>query len=111
MPTTASDLYERYQWNIKQVTDNGESWKLPNGTGKSVDGQDIVIGVIDTGIDYTHPDLKGNYVYGKSFVPNDQDPHDELGHGTHVAGAIAANVRVKGIGPYLKIASYRVFDE
>lgn len=103
------DLYESHQWDIKQVTNNGASWNLPGGTGKSADGKDIVVGVIDTGIDYNHPDLKANYAYGKSFVPGYEDAMDENGHGTHVAGAIAANGRVMGVGPDLKVAAYRVF--
>ncbi|WP_254660860.1 S8 family peptidase [Bacillus sp. FJAT-27225] len=104
-----ADLYKSRQWDIQQVTNNGASWNLPGGTGKSVDGKDIVVGVIDTGIDYNHPDLKENYAFGKSFVPGYEDAMDENGHGTHVAGAIAANGRVMGIGPDLKVAAYRVF--
>jgi len=103
------DLYEQHQWDIKQVTNNGESWNLPGGTGKPVSGEEIVVAVIDTGIDYTHPDLKANYAYGKSFVPGYSDPKDENGHGTHVAGSIAAKGRTMGVGPDLKVASYRVF--
>ncbi|OOE12445.1 S8 family peptidase [Fictibacillus arsenicus] len=104
-----ADLYNSLQWDIKQVTQDGESWTLPGGTGKSVDGKDIVVGVIDTGIDYTHPDLKDNYAYGKSFVPGYPDAMDENSHGTHVAGSIAAKGRTMGIGPDLKVAAYRVF--
>lgn len=103
------DLYESLQWDIKQVTNNGESWKLAGGTGKSATGEDIVVAVIDTGIDYNHPDLKANYAYGKSFVPGHPDPMDENNHGTHVAGSIAAKGRTMGIGPDLKVAAYRVF--
>lgn len=105
----AGDLYEQLQWDIKQVTNNGESWSLPGGTGKTSTGEDIVVAVIDTGIDYTHPDLADNYAYGKSFVPNYPDPMDQNGHGTHVAGSIAAKGRTMGVGPDLKVASYRVF--
>ncbi|MBY6035974.1 S8 family serine peptidase [Fictibacillus nanhaiensis] len=104
-----ADLYNTSQWDIKQVTNNGESWNLPGGTGKSVDGNDIVVAVIDTGIDYNHPDLKDNYAYGKSFVPGYPDAMDENSHGTHVAGSIAAKGRVMGVGPDLKVAAYRVF--
>ncbi|WKA53131.1 S8 family serine peptidase [Planococcus shixiaomingii] len=104
-----ADLYNAHQWDIKQVTGNGASWELPGGTGKSVDGKDIVVAVVDTGIDYTHPDLKDNYAYGKSFVPGYPDAMDENSHGTHVAGAIAANGRTLGVGPDLKVAAYRVF--
>lgn len=104
-----ADLYESLQWDIKQVTNNGESWNLPGGTGKPVSGDDIVVAVIDTGIDYNHPDLKENYAYGKSFVPGYSDPMDENSHGTHVAGSIAAKGRTMGVGPDLKVAAYRVF--
>jgi subtilisin family serine protease len=107
--TGHADLYETYGWDIKQVTGNGAAWSLPGGTGKSVDGKDIVVAVVDTGIDYTHPDLKKNYLYGKSFVPGYSDPMDQNGHGTHVAGAIAGNGRILGVGPDLKLAAYRVF--
>lgn len=103
------DLYNTYQWDIKQVTGNEAAWDLPGGTGKSVDGKDIVVGVIDTGIDYNHPDIKANYLYGKSFVPGITDPLDQNGHGTHVAGSIAGKGRVLGVGPDLKLAAYRVF--
>ncbi|MBM7661657.1 subtilisin family serine protease [Bacillus mesophilus] len=108
-PTEANDLYNTYQWDIKQVTNNGASWNLEGGTGKSTNGEDIVVAVVDTGIDYTHPDLKDNYAYGKSFVPGIESAMDEDGHGTHVAGSIAGNGRVLGIGPELKVAAYRVF--
>ncbi|MCM3596668.1 S8 family serine peptidase [Metabacillus idriensis] len=104
-----ADLYESLQWDIKQVTGNGDSWKLPGGTGKAANGKDIVVGVIDTGIDYNHPDLKANYAYGKSFVPGYPDAMDENSHGTHVAGSIAAKGRTMGVGPDLKVAAYRVF--
>ncbi|MFD1864616.1 S8 family serine peptidase [Planococcus chinensis] len=104
-----ADLYNSLQWDIKQVTNDGASWELPGGTGKSVDGKDIVVAVVDTGIDYNHPDLKDNYAYGKSFVPGYPDAMDENSHGTHVAGAIAANGRTMGVGPDLKVAAYRVF--
>jgi len=103
------DLYNRYQWDIKQVTGNEAAWSMAGGTGLTADGRPVVIGVIDTGIDYNHPDLKKNYLYGKSFVPGISDPIDQSGHGTHVAGSIAASGRVMGVGPNLKVAAYRVF--
>ena len=53
-------------------------------------GEGIRVGIIDTGIDYTHPDLVDNYVLAYDFVNNDWDPLDDNGHGTHVAGIIAA---------------------
>ena len=104
-----ADLYNALQWDIKQVTNNGASWNLPGGTGKPTSGNDIVVAVVDTGIDYNHPDVKGNYAYGKSFVPGYSDPMDQNGHGTHVAGSIAGKGRIMGVGPDLKVAAYRVF--
>lgn len=56
----------------------------------------VVVAVIDTGVDYSHPDLKDNIwtrngVHGYDFYDNDADPMDEEGHGTHCAGTIAAS--------------------
>jgi subtilisin family serine protease len=56
-------------------------------------GQNIVVAVSDTGVDYNHEDIAANMVPGKNFVtgaPNSNDPMDDFGHGTHVAGTIAA---------------------
>jgi hypothetical protein len=48
------------------------------------------VAVIDTGVDYTHSDLSGKVFLGKNSVANNSDPFDDNGHGTHVAGLIAA---------------------
>ncbi|TCS96401.1 S8 family serine peptidase [Hazenella coriacea] len=96
-------IYDQYQWDIKQVTENGESYKISKGT------KDVVVAVIDTGIDLEHPDLKANIVDAKSFVPGEATPQDFDGHGSHVAGSIAANGQSLGIGPELGIAGLKVF--
>lgn len=76
-------------------------------------GKGITVGVIDTGVDYTHPDLRRNYAGGRDLVDNDSDPMETktLGratvHGTHVAGIIAANGKLKGVAPEAKILAYR----
>lgn len=69
-------------------------------------GEGIKVGIIDTGIDYNHPDLGGGFgegfkvAGGYDFVDNDNDPMDEHSHGTHVAGIVAANGEsVKGVAP------------
>ena len=46
--------------------------------------------MIDSGIDYNHPDLAANYAGGDDFVFGDGDPMDDHGHGTHVSATIAA---------------------
>jgi minor extracellular serine protease Vpr len=80
---------------------------------KRLTGKGVTVGVIDTGVDYTHPDLRKNYAGGHDLVDNDQDPMETraLGkatiHGTHVAGIIAANGKIKGVAPEAKIIAYR----
>ena len=61
-------------------------------------GDDVVIAVLDTGADFTHPDLQGKFVSrGKDFVNRDDDATDDHGHGTHVSG-IAAGATNNGVG-------------
>jgi minor extracellular serine protease Vpr len=76
-------------------------------------GKGITVGVIDTGIDYTHPDLRRNYAGGHDLVDQDKDPMETRSqgkatlHGTHVAGIIAANGKIQGVAPEAKIIAYR----
>lgn len=51
---------------------------------------DTIIAVVDTGVDYTHPDLAGNCIQGYNSLTGSMDPMDDNGHGTHCAGIIAA---------------------
>jgi minor extracellular serine protease Vpr len=79
------------------------------------DGSGIKVAVIDTGVDYTHPDLfgfgpNGKVVGGFDFIENDDSPLDTNGHGTEVAGIIAADGNLRGIAPQAKILAYRVSD-
>ncbi|MBI2848693.1 MAG: S8 family serine peptidase [Chloroflexi bacterium] len=71
------------------------------------------IAIIDSGVDYNHPDLKPNYKGGRDFVNNDSDPMDDNGHGTHVAGTIAARddgIGVVGVAPEAQIYALKVLD-
>lgn len=75
------------------------------------EGEGIKVAVIDTGIDYTHPELSGVYAGGYDFVNNDDDPMDDEGHGTHVAGTIAAardGYGVVGVAPKVKLYALKV---
>lgn len=94
--------------------DAPEAWAISTGSVF-----DIRVAVIDSGVDYTHPDLAGNYVGGADFVSNDGDPMDDHGHGTHVAGTIAAAMNnltgapadeegVVGVAPNARLLAYKV---
>ena len=76
-------------------------------------GEGIVVAVLDTGIDINHPDLKENIIGGRNFTPEGwsaKNYEDKNGHGTHVAGTIAANGKIKGIAPEAKILACKVLD-
>ncbi len=68
--------------------------------------------VIDSGVDYTHPDLAGKVFLGRDTYSGDDDPMDENGHGTQVAGvaaAITANaLGIAGVSPFSNILAVRV---
>ncbi|MGN1387923.1 MAG: S8 family serine peptidase [Bacillus sp. (in: firmicutes)] len=77
-------------------------------------GRGVKVGIIDTGIDYNHPDLKKTYKGGKDLIDGDDDPMETIGsplsatfHGTHVAGIIAANGQLRGVAPEANIYAYR----
>lgn len=69
--------------------------------------------VIDTGIDLTHPDLTVNGTLSKSFVPRVTSPNDDNGHGSHVAGTIAAKnntIGVTGVAAGATLVAVKVLD-
>jgi thermitase len=76
-------LYPR-QWHLPSVS-APQAWDLTTGSTQ------VIIAVIDTGVDYNHPDLAGKTVAGYNFVSRNADPMDDNGHGTHVAGIAAAS--------------------
>jgi subtilisin family serine protease len=76
-------------------------------------GRGIKIAILDTGVDYRHPDLSPNYAGGYDFVNDDDDPMDDNGHGTHVAGIIAAardGKGVLGVAPEAEYYAVKVSD-
>lgn len=78
-------LFSEYQWNLPIIETN-RGWKLSKGSN------DVIVAVVDTGVDLSHPDLKGRLLKGYNVVAPDEEPIDDVGHGTHVAGIISANV-------------------
>ncbi|MGB3512653.1 MAG: S8 family serine peptidase [Microcoleaceae cyanobacterium] len=117
------------QWGLDLV-------KAPEVWDRGFQGEGIVVAVIDSGVDYTHPELIGQMWNNSNEIPNnnidddgngyiddfqgwdffddDNDPMDEEGHGTHIAGTVAARrdgVGTTGVAPNAQIMSLRVLDE
>ncbi|MED4955131.1 S8 family peptidase [Paenibacillus macerans] len=85
-PVIPNDLlFSEYQWNLP-VTETNRGWKLSKGSN------DVIVGIVDTGVDLKHPDLQGRLLKGYNVINPDKAPTDDVGHGTHVAGIISANV-------------------
>ena len=101
-----------YQGTPDADIDAPEAWAMSTSSGTKV-------AVIDSGVDYTHPDLAANYIGGYDYIFGDNDPMDDNGHGTHVAGTIAAAMNnltgdpaaeegVVGVAPNARILAYKV---
>jgi type VII secretion-associated serine protease mycosin len=71
--------------------DAPEAWTYATGS------RDVIVAVLDTGVDLSHPEFSGRLVAGWDYANEDNDPSDDHGHGTHVAG-IAAAAGNNGIG-------------
>ncbi|WP_051476581.1 S8 family peptidase [Arthrobacter sp. Br18] len=101
-------------WGIDRV-DAAESWSTSRGTG-------VKVAVIDTGIDRSHPDLEENLAGGVNYVAGPGGPgeapdpaawNDDNGHGTHLAGTIAASdntIGVVGVAPEADLYGVKVLN-
>ncbi|MGH3386366.1 MAG: S8 family serine peptidase [Nocardioidaceae bacterium] len=93
-----------------------EAWQRTDPGGKPLTGTGTVVAILDSGVDYRHPDLGAGLgaghkvVTGHDFVNDDDDPMDDYGHGTHVAGIVAADGDVRGVAPGAQLAAYKVLD-
>ncbi|MCM3635500.1 MULTISPECIES: S8 family peptidase [Paenibacillus] len=102
----------------RKLVNNGIPWgvdkiKAPQAWTFST-GRNIKIGVIDTGIDYHHPALRGSILPGINLVESNRPPVDDNGHGTHIAGTIAAANAAHGmigVAPHALIAPVKAFDQ
>ncbi|MGH3678937.1 MAG: S8 family serine peptidase [Natronosporangium sp.] len=94
-----------------------EVWQRRDPLGVPVTGARQTVAVLDTGIDYHHPDLGGCFgpgcrvVDGYDFANGDADPADDNFHGTHVAGIIGASGGVTGVAPDVEFLAYKVLDQ
>jgi thermitase len=83
--TPNDPYYGPYQWNLPKIR-APQAWDVVTGTTQ------VVIAIVDTGVDYTHPDLASSRLWlGWDFANSDNNPMDDEGHGTHVAGIAGAN--------------------
>jgi len=100
-----ADPFRSYQWYLFKTKEQFAPFTPTAPT----------IAVIDTGVDYNHEELIGRVILGHDYVEDDNDPMDENGHGTAVAGIIAAKVNngrgIAGISPKSMIYAIRVLDE
>lgn len=102
-PTATAAAPAGQQWHLSTI-----NWSRAGTPPASTP----VVAVLDTGVQYDHPDLAGNVILGKDFVDDDMDPMDENGHGTHCAGLVAARgvYMAKGVSPNTKVLAVRVLD-
>ncbi|MCQ6558304.1 S8 family peptidase [Paenibacillus mendelii] len=100
-------LYSEYQWNLPSI-ETEKGWSVSKGSDK------VLVAVLDTGVQADHPDLAGKLNAGNNIVTPNTAPEDDVGHGTHVAGIIAAVVNngegVAGLSWYNKIMPVKVLD-
>lgn len=94
------------QWPLTKIQ-APEAWGITRGKG-------ITVAVLDTGVDFKHPDLANQVIAGPDLIDRDNDPQDLHGHGTHVAGTIAAlsnnGIDIAGVSPEAKVLAVRVLD-
>lgn len=102
-------------WGVDRIGASPET-RMATGLG---DGAGVKVAVLDTGIWHppsggsVHPDLAAAYKGGYDFVNDDPDPWDDNGHGTHVAGVIAAAdnaAGVVGVAPGVSLYALKVLD-
>jgi len=101
-------LYYQYQWNLPMI-------QTEMGWGVSRGAEDIEIAVIDTGVDLDHPDLQGRLAEGYNVITEGNNPDDDNGHGTHVAGVIASQTDndegIAGITWFNRVIPIKVMGE
>lgn len=106
-PTQKSSaaLEKGIPWGVSQI-------KAPHAWSTTT-GHRVKVGVIDTGVDFSHPDLQQSLSRGINLLNRSMLPHDDNGHGTHIAGTIAAANQLQGmigVAPRALISPVKAFD-
>jgi subtilisin family serine protease len=105
--TSSCDTYYARQWHLERIGAD-KAWSVSTGS------PGVIIAVVDTGVDASHPDLAGRVLAGFDFVSGDGDASDDHGHGTQVAGIAAAagdnGSGVAGVAWKVRILPVKVLD-
>jgi thermitase len=102
---TPNDPDVNDQWGLPKIG-------VPTAWNVTMGNAAIVVAIVDSGVDPTHPDLHTQLLQGYDFVNDDADPSDDNGHGTRMAGIVAAatfnGIGVAGIAPNCKLIPVKV---
>jgi len=102
-----NDTLFAQQWGLTKINAPG-AWDVNTGSNS------VIVAVIDSGIDLTHPDLIANIGPGYNFITNNNVPMDDNGHGTHVSGVIGAvgnnQIGVTGVMWNVKLMPLKFLD-
>nr|WP_324257648.1 S8 family serine peptidase [Cellvibrio fontiphilus] len=101
------------------LTEAPQLWAMNDALGFPLTGRGVTVAILDTGIDYTHPDLGGcigagcKVAGGHNFIEweDPTNPMDIHGHGTHVAGIVAAKGALTGMAPDVSLYAYKVLTD
>ncbi|MCU6708486.1 S8 family serine peptidase [Paenibacillus sp. J5C_2022] len=107
-PTKANDPQLDKQTHLSRIGAQ-KAWQTVR------EQKDVIIGLVDTGVDLDHPDLKDNLVAGTNLIYPELPPDDDNGHGTGVAGVIGAvgnnGIGVAGVVWHAKIMPIKALDQ
>lgn len=78
-----SDIKFSDTWSLQKI-------RMPDAWDITVGNENIIIAILDTGVDLDHPDFKEKIIAGKNFIDPNLEPNDDNGHGTQVAGIAIA---------------------
>ena len=122
---SVNDPYFEYQWSMQNGEHTPNVMSVWGEDNQGTTGSGRIVAVVDTGVDYTHPDLKDRMwqnthypalkgTFGFDFCDGDDDPMDLNGHGTHCAGVIGAQgnnaVGISGVNQDIRIMALRCLD-
>jgi hypothetical protein len=113
--TVNDPFYAANQWNLQRIN-AARAWQMVYSQNLFAPAAPITVAVLDTGIDTTHPEFAGRLLPGYNYIGAGNPPlRDGFGHGTHVAGILAAGlndgVGIAGVAPQIRIAPYRVLND